>query len=176
MYRTLLVERDATVKVAEGVEKVKSCLAVVAFVGVVDLGLGEKEEMGAERVPLQLRAISLEERLLARRWRRKGVEPEDLDAGWLAFLLRHEHRDRGVKSRRQGYGRRAFDFELLNDAFRPVRWLEDLDIIANQPDGVRLGDGVLDFPSVLCLLRKSNELRSCRHGEDAEVFVLRAIL
>lgn len=45
MDRTLLVQRDTTVKVTGGTQKIQVRFAVVALVRVVDLGLSENEHL-----------------------------------------------------------------------------------------------------------------------------------
>ena len=66
MDGAFLVEWHTTVKVARGTDQIQTAgLSVVALVGLVYIGLCEDEDLRAERVPLDLRALCLEKRLLA---------------------------------------------------------------------------------------------------------------
>ena len=77
---TLLVELDARVKGTVGAEDVHVGLAVVALVGLVDVGLRQDDDAGAEVVPLELDLVALVEGLL-RDGRVELGHLEDLDRG-----------------------------------------------------------------------------------------------
>ena len=86
MDRTILIQRDAAVEVAGGAEQIETAgLAIVALVRLVDIGSGENEDLGAERVPLDLGALGLEEGLLTGRETVQRRQAVDLDAGWLSL-------------------------------------------------------------------------------------------
>jgi hypothetical protein len=57
----VLVERDPGVKLPSGAEEVERRLAVVALVGLVNVGEGLDEEARALGVPLKLDLVTLEE-------------------------------------------------------------------------------------------------------------------
>lgn len=66
MDRSIFVQCHATVKVTGGAQEVETTgLAIVALVGLVDVSLGQNEDLGAKRVPLDLRTLRLKESLLA---------------------------------------------------------------------------------------------------------------
>ena len=71
MDGTFLVQGYAAVEISCCAEKVETAsLPIVALVGLVYVRLGEYEDLGADRVPLDLRPLSLEESLLTGGWRR----------------------------------------------------------------------------------------------------------
>ena len=78
---TLLVERDAAIETAVGAQDVQVGLSVVGLACLVDFGLGEDDEGGAEGVPFELHFVALEEGLL-RDWSSEVWDIEDLDCSW----------------------------------------------------------------------------------------------
>ena len=54
--------------------------------------------------------------------------------------------------------------------------MKDLNFLVDQPHGVRLRNGELQFPSILGFLGERGELIPARYREDPEIFVLRIIL
>ena len=86
MNRPLFVESDPAVEVAGCAQEVKATsLSIVAFVCLINIRLSENEDLSAERVPLDLGALRLEECLLTGRRRTKCSETEDLDTGRLTL-------------------------------------------------------------------------------------------
>lgn len=86
MHGPLFVESHSTVKVAGCTEKIKATgLPVIALVRLVDIRLCENEDLGAKRIPFDLGALCLEERLLTSRGCAERGETEDLDTSRLAL-------------------------------------------------------------------------------------------
>ena len=59
------------------------------------------------------------------------------------LFLGNEDRDGRVEPRTEGDGRRTLDLKFVHYTLRPLRRPEHLDLLANQANSVRLGDGVL---------------------------------
>jgi hypothetical protein len=71
-------ERHSAVKLAGRVHEVQVRFAVVRFARLVDVRLGQEEQVGAGLVPLHLHLVGLVERLASGR-DRKSPEAVDLD-------------------------------------------------------------------------------------------------
>jgi hypothetical protein len=97
--RSLLVERDAAVKIASCAEKIHGRLSIVAHVGVVDLGLSDDQGLSSEVVPLDLGAIGLVKVLCARWDAGKGKKTVNLDASRSTLFLRKKDRDGWIQPR-----------------------------------------------------------------------------
>ena len=79
---TLLVQCHTTVEIPSSAEQIQATgLPVVTLVGLVHVSLGENEDLSAERVPLDGRAVRLEEVLLAQRRPSQAEQVIDFDAG-----------------------------------------------------------------------------------------------
>lgn len=82
--RALLVKSDASVERAVGTQEVHVGLAVVAFVGLVNLCLRQHNQSSSELVPLELDFVGLEKGLLRNRAGELG-NVEDLDGGGMSL-------------------------------------------------------------------------------------------
>jgi hypothetical protein len=80
-------ESDPAVEKTRSVHQVKVSLSVVTLARLVDVGLGEEEEVRSRLVPLHLDLVSLVEGLLAR-LRGESDEGVDLDGSGSALWER----------------------------------------------------------------------------------------
>ena len=86
MHRAFLVQCDSAIEGARRTEQPQpSGRAVIALVGLVDVSLGQNEHLGADRVPLDLRPLCFEERLLTGRRGRQSGQTINLDARRLSL-------------------------------------------------------------------------------------------
>ena len=92
------------------------------------------------------------------------------------LLLTDEDGHRRIESRTEGDGRRTLDLELVHHALGPLGGPKHLDLGADEANGMRLGDGILEFPPLLRLVGERDKLLAGLDGEDAEVLVLGAVL
>jgi hypothetical protein len=88
------------------------------------------------------------------------------------LFLGNKHRNRGVEPRTQGDAGGAFHLQLIHDSLCPLGGTIHLDLRRDEPDGMRLGDRVLQIPAFLCLLSEGNELLSGGRREDAKIFMV----
>ena len=68
MNRTLLVQRYPAVEIACSTQQVHPSLSVVALIRVIYFRLRQKQDLSTKGIPLDLRAVRLEECLLTCRW------------------------------------------------------------------------------------------------------------
>lgn len=96
---------------------------------------------------------------------------------WRTYLLlRNEDGHGRVEPRAEDDGGSPLNLELVHNPLRPLCRAEDLNLLRNKTDRVRLRNGVLQIPSLQRLLRKRNELLAGGDGEHPQVLVLRAVL